>query len=44
LGQQVPRNFEGESRLADASGASQSDRPMVGHEADHLRDLGLSAD
>jgi hypothetical protein len=40
----MPRHFEGELRLSDASSANQGDEPMVGHEADHLVDLDVSAD
>jgi hypothetical protein len=44
LRQQVARDFEGKSCFGDASRAGQGDEPMVGHEADHLPDLDISAD
>src|SRR5215471_14019728 len=40
----MPRDFESESRLADASRAGQGDEPMVVYEADHLCYLDLSPD
>src|SRR5262249_55178384 len=44
LRQQLSRDFDGESRLANASRASKGNEPIVGQEPDHFLNRDLAAD